>query len=82
MGAVVGSDSGWLVVRAARKSQLAVGFHSCPLYVLCVCPSCFWAYVRGCPLRFQKVTGSDSRDDGERRDDRSGGDPDVIVLRL
>lgn len=82
MGPVVGADSGWLAMRAAWKSELALGFHSCPLYFLCVCPSCFWADVRGCPFRFQKVAGSDSRDDRKRGDSRSSGDADVIVLGL
>lgn len=82
MGPVVGADSGWLAMRAAWKSELALGFHSCPLYFLCVCPSLFWAHVRGCPFRFQKVAGSDSRDDRKRGDSRSSGDADVTVLGL
>lgn len=68
--------------RAAREGGDAVGICGGYVLLLGVCSGGFRAYVWCCAFCFQKVTGSNIRDDREWWDCRSSGYPTIAVFRI
>ena len=82
VGVVGGADGGWVAVFMVGASEFVVGFDCGDVWVLVFCSSSVWAYVWGGSICFQKINGSDIRNDRKWRDGGSGGDTTPAVFRL